>query len=87
MPTYHKIRPDKTALKTIGEFETCPCGSAYFTRNYQAKGTWEQTIQIKATGRIEIVESFTDGLRHGKEPKTISCATCGRRAANPNAQP
>lgn len=63
----------------------CGCGSVLFRRNYRAGGWWEQLVQGNAKGGVTVEESFTDGVRLGREPKTMKCAECGKRIANPDA--
>jgi hypothetical protein len=63
----------------------CICGSRLFTRVYPAQGVWRQLIETKpGGGRIEVIETDTEGLRHGREPAWVRCAECRKRYPNPD---
>lgn len=36
---------------------------------------------------MEVVDTDTDSVRNGREPKTMECCGCGKRVANPDAEP
>jgi len=55
-----------------------------FTRKYPARGIWEQTVESNDKGGVDVVDSFTDGLRSVREPKYMKCAECGKRVLNPS---
>jgi len=63
----------------------CVCGSTLFRRNYRAGGWWEQLVEANREGGVTVTDSFTDNIRQGREPKTMKCAECGKRIANPDA--
>lgn len=64
---------------------TCKCGSTLFRRCYRTGGWWKQTVESKPGGGVEVVDTDVDSVRCYKEPKTMECAGCGKRASNPDA--
>lgn len=62
------------------------CGSSHFRRFYRACGIWEELCEFTDEG-LQVVETFTDGLKCGKEPKTIRCTDCKTPHPNPDFKP
>lgn len=62
----------------------CSCGSTTFYRSYRARGTWTQLVVANDIGGVDVEESFTDDLRDRREPKTMQCTDCEKRAPNPD---
>lgn len=63
----------------------CVCGSTLFRRCYHTGGWWKQIVESKPDGSMEVVDTDTDSVRSGREPKTMQCCECGKRVANPDA--
>lgn len=62
----------------------CPhCGCTSFTRTYQCRGNWVESVSLN-NGVLEVMESTTDALVTGKEPKTMTCDECRKRVLNPD---
>lgn len=65
---------------------TCPhCGGTKFVKYYTAMGQIRQTLTGE-NGEMEIVETFFNEVKFGREPKTVTCANekCHRRMDNPH---
>lgn len=62
----------------------CACGSTTFYRSYPARGIWTQLVVANDRGGVDVDESFTDGLRDSREPKTMRCTDCKKRVKNPD---
>lgn len=59
------------------------CGSDMFFRSYRASGWWTQLVSFGPKGRAEITDTDLSKLRLSREPKTMRCGDCGKRAPNP----
>lgn len=57
----------------------CKCGSIYFIESVQVGGWWKRHID----GHGTILETNTDGMTMGRNPKTVKCSRCGRTNPNP----
>lgn len=57
------------------------CGLSEFLRKSIVSGHWIEHYDAE-TG--EIFYTDTDPMKHGRIPKTMKCATCGKRAPNPD---
>lgn len=57
----------------------CKCGSRLFERSYRCGGWWVQSLDDEGN----VIDTDLSGVRIAREPKTISCAECGRRIKNP----
>jgi hypothetical protein len=65
----------------------CSCGSQMFVRTTAVRGVWREWVVYDDDGteNHEKSESTTDGIIYGAQPKTITCANCGKRRPNPSA--
>lgn len=61
----------------------CACGSTMFLLSYKTGGRWKILVDSRPNGKLEHIESDTDNVRNGEEPKTMKCAECGKRVPNP----
>lgn len=57
------------------------CGSSHFLRKTPVAGYWVEHYDSEIG---ESLESDTNGLTHGRTPKTMKCAECGKSAPNPD---
>lgn len=64
----------------------CACGSTTFRRCYRTGGWWKQLVESNNNGGVDVVDTDTDSVRNGLEPKTMECSGCGKRIPNPDAQ-
>lgn len=55
------------------------CGGTHFHRDIPVKGVWREFLRLNAAGELDIEESTTDNITYLKDPKTITCANCGKR--------
>ena len=60
-----------------------------FERLTPMRGLWREYVAYNDDGteNQEKSEATTDDLIHGKPPKTMRCAQCGKRRPNPEVAP
>lgn len=54
------------------------CGSDEFVKALRVGGWWRQHISTNG----EIIETDMGSVRYGADPKTLTCAECGKRHVN-----